>query len=196
MLSLPRLLTLCHACAALTPRCIKTATAPRHKMLRLPQNCKMHKHKVLCLPRENDTVTLTRFQSIAAATQHAIIIATMSQNATKTLCLRRNPTPAHHFVAFCDRRPTARHNAILPTQTDGSERQRSQEPPSANTGQPPRPPIINGNPSLRKTNKQTNKQTNNQPTKQTSKQTANQTNKQTNKQPANQTNKQTNKQTK
>ena len=56
MLSLPRFLTL---------------PSPRQKMLRLPLKCEMHEQKVLRLPRENDTLILTRLQSIAPATQNA-----------------------------------------------------------------------------------------------------------------------------
>ena len=50
--SLPRLLTLCQVCAALTLRFTKTASSPHHKMLRLPTNCRMQQHKVLRLPQK------------------------------------------------------------------------------------------------------------------------------------------------
>ena len=71
MLRLPRLLTLCHVCAALTPRFMAKALWTRHKMLRLPRKCKTPHCKALRLPRENDTLALTRVQSIAPVTQNA-----------------------------------------------------------------------------------------------------------------------------
>ena len=71
MLRLPRLLTLCHVCAALTLRFMAKPLWTRHKMLRLPPKCKTPHCKVLRLPRENDALALTRFQSIAPATQNA-----------------------------------------------------------------------------------------------------------------------------
>ena len=73
MLRLPRLLRLCHVCAALTPRFMAKALWTRHKMLRLPRKCKTPHCKVLRLPRENDALALTRVQSIAPATQNAKI---------------------------------------------------------------------------------------------------------------------------
>ena len=71
MLPLPRLLPLCHVCAALTMRFMKKALWTRHKMLRLPRMCETPHCKVLRLPRENDTLALTRFQSIAPVTRNA-----------------------------------------------------------------------------------------------------------------------------
>ena len=70
MLRVPRLLTLCHVCAALTLRFMAKTLWPRHKMLRLPRKCQTPHCKVLRLPRENDALALTRFQSIAPATQN------------------------------------------------------------------------------------------------------------------------------
>ena len=71
MLRLPRLLPLCHVRAALPMRFMQKALSTRHKMLRLPRKCKTPHCKVLRLPRENDTLALTRFQSIAPVTQNA-----------------------------------------------------------------------------------------------------------------------------
>ena len=71
MLRLARLLPLCHVCAALTMRFIKKALSTRHKMLRLPRKCETPHCKVLRLPGENDTLALTRFQSITPVTQNA-----------------------------------------------------------------------------------------------------------------------------
>ena len=71
MLRLPRVLPLCHVCAALPMRFMKKALWTRHKMLRLPRNSNMHEQKVLRLPRENDTLALTRFHCIAPVTQNA-----------------------------------------------------------------------------------------------------------------------------
>ena len=129
ILSLPP----CHVCAALTLRFIKTATAPRHKLLRLPQNCKTHKHKVLHLPREHNRVALTRFQSIAPATQHA--------NAIQKVCRK---TPQNH--AICEEiqlqqngREITQYYGRRRTAANGGGRQRPQEPRSANTVQPPDP---------------------------------------------------------
>ena len=51
MLPLPRLFTLCHVCAALTLRFMKTAPSPRHQMLRLPRKTTTQQHKVLHLPQ-------------------------------------------------------------------------------------------------------------------------------------------------
>ena len=70
MLRLPRLLPLCHVRAALPMRFMKKALSTRHKMLRLPRKCKTPHCKVLRLPRENDALALTRFQSIAPVTQN------------------------------------------------------------------------------------------------------------------------------
>ena len=67
---------------------MKTATAPRHIMLRLPRNCKTQKHKVLPLPPGNDTLRLTRFPSTAPATQ----------NAHATSQLERLKHQKKHFV--------------------------------------------------------------------------------------------------
>ena len=50
--ALPRLLTLCQVCAALTLRFTKTASSPHHKMPRQPTNCRMQQHKVLRLPQK------------------------------------------------------------------------------------------------------------------------------------------------
>ena len=71
MLRLPRLLTLCHVCTALILRFMAKPLGTRHKMLRLPRKCKTPHCKVLRLPRENDALALTRFQSIAPVTQNA-----------------------------------------------------------------------------------------------------------------------------
>ena len=70
MLRLPRLLTLCHVCAALTLRFMAKALWTRHKMLRLPRKCKTPHCKVLRLPQENDALALPRIQSIAPVTQN------------------------------------------------------------------------------------------------------------------------------
>ena len=109
MLSPPRLLTLCHVFAALTLRFIKTATAPRHKMLRLPP--------------QNDTVTLTGFQSIAPATQNANATPTHVTKRHKTMLLARKSTSnkwfCQNFVSAAQRQ---RINAIPRTQTSDDGR--------------------------------------------------------------------------
>ena len=56
MLRLPRLLPLCHVCAALPMRFMKKAFWTRHRMLRLPRKCTTPHCKVLRLPRENGTL--------------------------------------------------------------------------------------------------------------------------------------------
>ena len=67
MLRLPRLLRLCHVCAALTMRFMKKALWTLHKNAApATPHC-----KVLRLPRENDTLALTHFQSIAPVTRNA-----------------------------------------------------------------------------------------------------------------------------
>ena len=60
MLRLPRLLTLRHVRAAQPMRFMKKALSTRHKMLRLPRKCKTPHCKVLRLPRQSDTLILTR----------------------------------------------------------------------------------------------------------------------------------------
>ena len=58
MLPLPRLLALCHVCAAMALRFINTAPSPPHKILCLPRNyncnCKIHQHKSAARARENE----------------------------------------------------------------------------------------------------------------------------------------------
>ena len=109
-------------------------------------NCKTHKHNVLRLPLENDTAPLKGFQSIAPATQHANIIA------THVTVFGGNPTPADHFCRILLAPPNGReltqYRGRRRTAADGGGRQRTQDPPSANTVQPPDPQSY-GNPSLR-----------------------------------------------
>ena len=71
MLRLPRVLPLCHVRAALPMRFMKKAFWTRRKMLRLPRKRQTPRCRALRLPRENDTLALTRFQSIAPVTQNA-----------------------------------------------------------------------------------------------------------------------------
>ena len=71
MLRLPGLLTPCHACAALTMRFMEKAPWTRQKMLRMPRKCDTPHWQVLRLPRENDALALTRFQSIVPVTRNA-----------------------------------------------------------------------------------------------------------------------------
>ena len=71
MLRLPRYLQGCHVCASLPLRFVETAPSPRHKMLRLPRHRERPPQKERCLPRKNDALALTRFQSIAPVTQNA-----------------------------------------------------------------------------------------------------------------------------
>ena len=70
LLRLPRYLKRCHVCASLPMRFVEKAPSPRHKMLRLPGHRERPHHKVLRLPRKNDALALTRFQSIAPVTQN------------------------------------------------------------------------------------------------------------------------------
>ena len=71
MLRLPRYLQGCHVCASLPLRFVETAPSPRHKMLRRPRHRERPPQKARCLPRKNDALALTRFQSIAPVTQNA-----------------------------------------------------------------------------------------------------------------------------
>ena len=61
----------CHVCPSLPLRFVETAPSPRHKMLRRPRHRERPPQKVRCLPRKNDALALTRFQSIAPVTQNA-----------------------------------------------------------------------------------------------------------------------------
>ena len=54
-------------CASLPVRFVETAPSLRHK---LPRHRERPHHKVLRLPRKNDALALTRFQSIAPVTQN------------------------------------------------------------------------------------------------------------------------------
>ena len=70
MLRLPRYLKECHVCASLPMRFVEVAPSPRHKMMRLPRHRERPHHIVLRLPRKNDALALTCFQSIAPVTQN------------------------------------------------------------------------------------------------------------------------------
>ena len=147
MLSVPGLLTLCYVCAALTLRFIKTAAVPRHKMLRPPRDCKPHMHKVLRLPCEDDTVTLKGFQSIAPATQQANIIATHVRKRHKNMVFARKSHSSRSFSSHFARAAQRQGiNAMPRTAVNGSGRRAAIAGKHSPT---PRPPIINGNPSLR-----------------------------------------------
>lgn len=78
--SLPRLLTRCHVCAALTLQFMERALSPSRKMLRLPRTCETLHCKVLRLPGEHDALALTRLQSIAPGTQTAKITSRLKKN--------------------------------------------------------------------------------------------------------------------
>ena len=70
MLRLPRYLQGCHVRASLPLRFAQTAPSPHHQMLCLPRHRERPPHKVLRLPRKNDTLALTHCQSIAPVTQN------------------------------------------------------------------------------------------------------------------------------
>ena len=63
-------LTKCCACHDRRACHCDSSKSPRH-MLRLPRHRERPHHKVLCLPRKNDALALTRFQSIVPVTQNA-----------------------------------------------------------------------------------------------------------------------------
>ena len=102
----------------------------------LPRNCTTDMHKVLRLPPENDTGTLTGFPKYCAC--HANTQSSSqrtSQNGTKQCYLGGKPTPADDFIAFCERRPTARpERNTSDTAANGSERTVGKHGPT------PRPP--------------------------------------------------------
>ena len=98
--------TFATVCAALTMRSMAKALWTRHKMLRLPRKCKAPHCKVLRLPRENDMLALTRFQSIAPVTRNA----KMTSHLVTLKCQNE------HFVNYITTRrrrhdaPTTRSN--------------------------------------------------------------------------------------
>ena len=114
MLRLPRLLRICQVCAALPLRFIAKALWTRHKMLRLPRQCKTPHCKVLRLPRENDTLALTRFQSIAPVTQndkmtsHLVTLKRQNEHFVRDF-LHFSHFEGHDCVALCVYRPIERN---------------------------------------------------------------------------------------
>ena len=117
----------------------------------LPRNCKMHQHKGLCsglrLPRANDTLTLTHFQSIAQAQPH------VTKPNKSTLFARKSTWSTSSWSHSVSAAPwwglatSLRHPAN--GCENGCERFRSCKQRWAETTPTSRPPELNENPSLR-----------------------------------------------
>ena len=168
MLRLPRLLPLCHVRAALPMRFMKKALSTRHKMLRLPRKCKTPHCKVLRLPRENDTLALTRFQSIAPVTQNAKMTSHLVTRKRQNEHFVRDFLQISHaekifqntsgssppWQRINDDTTTTRRRRDDDTTTT---RRRGEGAPTKTkrTQVQPQTPTINGNPSLRIREKKT-----------------------------------------
>ena len=159
MLRLPRVLPLCHVCAALPMRFMKKTLWTRHKMLRLPRNSNMHEQQVLRLSRENDALALTRFQSIAPVTQNAKMSSHLATWKRENEHFMRDALQISHAEEIFQNTSGSWQRINDDTTTPG---RRHDDPPTTprrrhdddttnttRTQVQPQTPTINGNPSLR-----------------------------------------------
>ena len=113
----------CDTCAALPQRFVKTEPSASHKVLHFPRSWTIHRDKVLCLPPKKDPTTLTRFYSIAPATQNENTTSTHVAKRNISILFARKSTLRtsswKHFLSTAHRHGLA---TSLRTHTDGCER--------------------------------------------------------------------------